>query len=195
MKCKCPACGAVASLDVLVAHEGAREAILTALQLPESLGKVVIQYLGLFRPAKRDLSFDRVNSLLADLLPALRENRIRHKGRDWVVTREMWRAGMEAMLVSRDAGKLLPPLPNHNYLYAVLASMVDKTEAQAEQRREDQRQRGGEVWRSNAGPVAVGALTSPALHQGAPPAAPAPKPKQPMPAQVREAIKPKEPLP
>jgi hypothetical protein len=38
------------TLDVLVAHEGAREAVLAALQLPAPIGKLLVQYLAMFRP-------------------------------------------------------------------------------------------------------------------------------------------------
>jgi len=184
MKLKCPACGAVASLDMLLSHEGAREAILIALQLPESLGKIVIQYLGLFRPAERELSFDRVAKILGELLPDIQQNRIKANGRDWVISRDLWKAGLEAVLQARDMGKLKPPLKNHNYLYAVLASMVDRVESKDETRREQERQHGGSEWRSSAGLVGVGEI---AAKQTGPPAPP--KARQPMPDHVRAALK------
>lgn len=64
MKTTCPACGAVASLDVLLGNDGAREAVMAALEIPAPLGKMLVQYLGLFRPANRNLSFDRVANIL-----------------------------------------------------------------------------------------------------------------------------------
>ncbi len=116
MKTKCPACGAVFSLDVLINHEGAREAVLTALQFPAPIGKLLIQYLGLFRPAARDLSFERVNTILSELLPAVRDNRFERNGRAWIVPKECWSEAIQQMLALRDAGKLQLPLKSHGYL-------------------------------------------------------------------------------
>ncbi len=188
MKLKCPGCGASCSLDVLISHDGARDAVLMALQLPESLGKQILQYLGLFRPAQRELSFDRVATILGELLPMVKENRIHHKGRDWVIPRETWKAGFEAVLQARDLGTLQTPLKGHGYLLAVLGGMVDKVEAKAETRQEAYRQRGGDGWRVEGGFQGVAEI---ATRQGGPP--PAPKPKQRMPTSVFEALKkPKE---
>ena len=60
MKLSCPACGATASLDVLIGHEGARDAVVVSLTLYGPLGKLLVQSLGLFRPPSRNLSMDRV---------------------------------------------------------------------------------------------------------------------------------------
>lgn len=83
MKTSCPACGAAFSLDVLIGNEGAREAVMAALAIPAPLGKLLVQYLGLFRPAQRQLSFDRVANLLNELLPLISEAKIERNGRIW----------------------------------------------------------------------------------------------------------------
>ena len=71
MRLTCPACGAEMTLDVAIAHEGARAATLTALELPERLGKQLIAYVTLFRPPKRQLSHDRLAGILGELLPMI----------------------------------------------------------------------------------------------------------------------------
>lgn len=56
MRTRCPACGATLSLDALVAHDGAREALATTFKLSGPLGSAVVRYLALFRPESRALS-------------------------------------------------------------------------------------------------------------------------------------------
>lgn len=75
MKLACPACGSVASLDVLLGHEGARDAVMVALALPAPLGKLLVQYVALFRPSSRNLSMDRLSSLLSEIQPSATSSR------------------------------------------------------------------------------------------------------------------------
>lgn len=140
MRLNCPSCGSAMSLDTLLASEGAREAVMTALQLPAPLGKALVQYLALFRPAQRQLSFDRVNSLLSELLPMIQSGKIERNGRLWAAPVESWRQGIEEMLAKRD--KLTLPLKGHGYLLTIIAGYADKTEARAEAQAEE-RQRSG----------------------------------------------------
>lgn len=139
MKTKCPSCGATASLDVLLSNDGAREAITAALQLPAPLGKLLIQYLGLFRPKERDLSFDRVAKLLGELLPMINDGHIERGGRAWPAPLPAWKEALEQMLVTRD--KLQLPMKSHGYLLEIIAGMGSRVEAAAEERREQERQR------------------------------------------------------
>ena len=60
MKVKCSACGALHSLDALIANKAASDALNAALLVSGELGEALIRYLGLFRPAKSSLTFDRV---------------------------------------------------------------------------------------------------------------------------------------
>lgn len=140
MRLSCPSCGSAMSLDTLLASEGAREAVMTALQLPAPLGKALLQYLALFRPAQRQLSFDRVNSLLSELLPMIQSGKIERNGRLWAAPVESWRQGIEEMLAKR--GSLTLPLKSHGYLLTIIAAYTDKAEARAETKAEE-RQRSG----------------------------------------------------
>lgn len=143
MKLKCPACGALASLDVLITAEGAREAVLMALQFPAPLGKRLIQYLALFRPATRDLSFDRVASLLNEILPDIQAGKIKRAGREWNLLQDYWLLGIDTVLAARDAGRLTLPLKGHGYLYEVLVGIADKAEGRKEAQIESSRGTGG----------------------------------------------------
>lgn len=137
MRTKCPCCGATASLDVLVTQDGAREALMAAFQMPAPLGKLMVQYIALFRPPKRDLSFDRVNTLLGELMPMIQAGQIERGGRAWVAPLAAWQNAIEQMLMTRD--KLQLPLKGHGYLLEVIAGMGSRAEAVAETKREDAR--------------------------------------------------------
>lgn len=156
MKLKCPACGALASLDILLTTEGAREAILLAMQFPAPLGKRLIQYLALFRPATRELSFDRVASLLNEILPDIQSGKIRRAGRDWSLLQDYWLLAIDTVLAARDAGRLTLPLKGHGYLYEVLVGIADKAEGRKEALHESSRSTGGSV--VPAGHVVVNSL-------------------------------------
>lgn len=137
MKTSCPACGATASLDVLLGNEGAREAVMAALAMPAPIGKLLIQYLSLFRPATRNLSFDRVATLLNELLPLIAEAKIERNGRIWSAPQDYWRMALEEMLTKR--GNLTLPLKNHGYLLSIIAGYSSKAEAAQESQSENTR--------------------------------------------------------
>ncbi|MEW5905128.1 MAG: hypothetical protein AB1722_12395 [Pseudomonadota bacterium] len=175
MKLSCPACGAVASLDVLLGHEGAREAVMTALALPAPLGKLLVQYIGLFRPAQRNLSLDRVASLLGELLTMIDKGEIERGGRMWSAPQDAWAAALTEMLAKRDT--LTLPLKSHGYLLTIIAGYSDKAEARKEAQTEAQRR----------GHTPVGAPASTRTVDeviGKQPRAP----RKPMPAHVKQAL-------
>ena len=136
MLTRCPNCGAGMSLDALIAHEECRQLLAEVMQVGLPYGRAVIRYLGLFRPAKRELRMERVARLLRELLPDLQRGAITRAGRDWPLTPEQWQAGLQAVLDAADKGTLQPPLADHGYLHQVLMRLVDKSEASAETERE-----------------------------------------------------------
>lgn len=137
MKLTCPACGSLSSLDALLGNEGAREAVMAALAMPAPLGKLCVQYLGLFRPAQRQLSFDRVANLLNELLPMIAEAKIERGGRIWSAPQEYWAMAMTDMLAKRD--KLTLPLKGHGYLLEIIVGYSIKAEAKQETQADNSR--------------------------------------------------------
>lgn len=137
MKTKCPSCGAVTSLDVLLAHDGARDALLAALRMPAPLGVLVVKYLGLFRPATRELTFDRVASLLNELLPMIQDGQIERNGRTWPAPVPYWIDAIEDMLAKRD--RLQLPMKSHGYLLEIISGISNQMEAKKEEKQEQQR--------------------------------------------------------
>lgn len=150
MQLNCPACGATFSLDAIIGHDGARDAVLAALQLPAPLGKTLIQYLALFRPAQRALSMDRLAKLLNELLPMISTAQIERSGTRYAAPVEYWRQAMDSMVAGRD--KLTLPLKSHGYLLEIIAGFAEKTAAKAE-RQSEQGRKYGEVVGGNVGAV------------------------------------------
>ncbi|HYE35481.1 hypothetical protein [Methylocaldum sp.] len=150
MKLTCPSCGALMSLDIVVAHDGAREAVQIALQLPAPLGKLLIQYIALFRPKTRQLSLDRLATLLGELLPQIKDAQINRDGRIWPAPQEVWAAALEE-IQNRHAKKPLSlPLKSHGYLLEIIVGIGEKAVAKAEAMREEQRQHRAEGQRTGA---------------------------------------------
>lgn len=136
MKIRCAACGATSSLDAAVAHDDAAQALNTALGMTP-IGRLLVQYLGLFRPAKNSLSFDRVNTLLNELLPVIQSGQLDRAGRTWPAPLSYWQAALEQVLAARP--RLTLPMKSHGYLYEIVAGMSNKTEATAEAKTEEAR--------------------------------------------------------
>lgn len=67
MNIKCPNCGAVHSLDSLINDADASSVLRAVLEMDAEMGKAAIRYVGLFRPAKSQLSWARTAKLLNEL--------------------------------------------------------------------------------------------------------------------------------
>jgi len=141
MRMNCPACGAEFTLDVLIAHEGAREALVEAMGMNLTLGKLLVQYLALFRPPKRQLTMDRVAAILREISRDIKAAQITRHGRVWAVPLESWKWGLEEIVAKK--ANLTLPLKSHAYLHQMLIAAADKIEADAERRTEDRRRSTG----------------------------------------------------
>ncbi|QGM80685.1 hypothetical protein [Otariodibacter oris] len=129
MRVKCPACGAVNSLDALIAHDAASEALNAALLLNGDLGKKLVSYLALFRPSKSALTFQRVTTLLNELQPMITAQQISRDGQYYPAPVEAWVYGFESVLAKRQDLKL--PLNSHGYLLEIIKNWKPKTANQA----------------------------------------------------------------
>lgn len=150
MKIVCPACGAVNSLDTLIGHDGARAAMAELAAVSGPLAGALLRYIALFRPAQRQLSFDRVASLLNELRPMVMDARITRNGRVYAAPREVWIEAIDAVIAQRD--RLTLPLKSHGYLLEIIVGAVNKAEASSEAKREA----------SRAGHTPVGGVVRPA---------------------------------
>lgn len=125
----CPMCGAELTLDHLFIEADNRAAVAQLIEVAAPIGARLLQYTRLFAPAKTALTQRKQVRIILQLLPDLKRAAITHRGRDWAVPLNAWAAGIDQMLMARDAGKLDLPMANHRYLYAILVGLADKTEA------------------------------------------------------------------
>ena len=121
MNIKCPNCGAVHSLDSLIGNDGAAELVKAVLEFDAAVGKAAVRYIGLFRPAKSQLTFSRTAKLLGELLPDIQAGQISRDGTACPAPAEAWLYGFQTALNARDAGRLKTPLKSHGYLYEIIS--------------------------------------------------------------------------
>lgn len=132
MKTRCPACGAVASLEVLLTHDDARSLMVALAGISDELAKAALRYLGLFRPGERDLSWARAAKLLGELVPLIQAGEITRKRQSYPAPREAWVWAFNRVIEARDSGKLIPPLTSHGFLLENLTFWTpDKTSGTA----------------------------------------------------------------
>ena len=139
MKATCPNCGTQGHVAAFfVEDEGKRLAATLAGMVPE-LGRAVIGYLGLFKPAKTALRMARAAKLAIEIDALANAGSVCRDDRAGVrrpCTPATWAAGIEQMLAQRAALSL--PLDGHNYLRAVVYGLADKADAAAERQVHEQ---------------------------------------------------------
>lgn len=137
MRATCPECGAQAHLSAFFAEDdGKRLAALLAGMQPE-LGRAVIGYLGLFKPAKTALRLARALKIAQEVAELVAAGTVCKDERTGVRRPALpahWSAGIEQMLAQRD--RLTLPLDGHGYLRAVVFGLADKQDAARERQAE-----------------------------------------------------------
>ena len=121
MNVKCPNCGAVHSLDSLINDADASAVLRAVLEMDAELGKAAIRYIGLFRPAKSQLSWARTAKLLNELLPMIKAQEAARDGVCFPAPAEAWIHGFNETVNARDQGRLKLPLKSHGYLLEIIS--------------------------------------------------------------------------
>ena len=140
VKLRCPHCGHAADLRDFANEQAARQVVLIMADLPKSLGRLSLHYIGLFKPAQRSLSWERTLKLLQQLQADINQGRIERHGRIWAAPESLWHQAFTIMLDKASANGLTLPLKNHAYLYEIISSSQSSQEAKAEQEIEQKRQ-------------------------------------------------------
>lgn len=135
MRLSCPACGATGAIEFFLMDAAAREAVLAAFSLPAPLARQVVAYLGLFRPHKRALTWDRVEKLLGELMEPIQAAQVTRNGITRPAPLDYWKEALDQVLNNR--ARLTLPLKSHGYLFEIVANMADKAGAQSERRDEE----------------------------------------------------------
>lgn len=123
---QCPSCGAQNSLETVIEHDEAAQALSLALSFTPC-GKEIVKYVSLFRPAKSKLSWSRVNKILSEILPLIQAGRIERNGVSVDAPLHVWQAAFEKTLLARDSGSLKMPIKTHGYLFEVICTESQKT--------------------------------------------------------------------
>ena len=121
MNVKCPNCGAVHSLDTLINDAEASAVLKAVLEMDAELGKAAIRYIGLFRPAKSQLSWARTAKLLNELMPMIKAQEAVRDGVSYPAPAEAWIYGFNETVNARDQGRLKLPLKSHGYLLEIVS--------------------------------------------------------------------------
>ena len=121
MNVKCPNCGAVHSLDTLINDAEASAVLKAVLEMDVELGKAAIRYIGLFRPAKSQLSWARTAKLLNELMPMIKAQEAVRDGVSSPAPAEAWLHGFNETVNARDQGRLKLPLKSHGYLLEIVS--------------------------------------------------------------------------
>ena len=121
MNIKCPNCGAVHSLDSLINDADASAVLKAVLEMDAEMGKAAIRYIGLFRPAKSQLSWARTAKLLNELMPMIKAQEAVRNGVSSPAPAEAWLHGFNETVNARDQGRLKLPLKSHGYLLEIVS--------------------------------------------------------------------------
>lgn len=121
MNIKCPNCGAVHSLDSLINDADASAVLRAVLEMDVEMGKAAIRYVGLFRPAKSQLSWARTAKLLNELMPMMKAQTAERDGVASPAPAEAWLHGFNETVNARDQGRLKLPLKSHGYLLEIVS--------------------------------------------------------------------------
>lgn len=121
MNIKCPNCGAVHSLDSLINDADASAVLRAVLEMDAEMGKAAIRYVGLFRPAKSQLSWARTAKLLNELMPMIKAQKAVRDGVSSPAPAEAWLHGFNETVNARDQGRLKLPLKSHGYLLEIVS--------------------------------------------------------------------------
>ena len=131
MNIKCPNCGAVHSLDTLINDADASAVFKTVLEMDAEFGKAAIRYIGLFRPAKSQLSWARTAKLLNELMPMIKAQEAVRDGVSSPAPAEAWLHGFNETVNARDQGRLKLPLKSHGYLLEIVSKWQPSAAAAA----------------------------------------------------------------
>jgi hypothetical protein len=146
MRLTCP-CGLHGSIELFTEDEHARKFAVLVASLPGGAGAVAVRYIGLFRPGKRALAWDRACKLLEEVRDMLVAGVVERYGKTYPGTPSLFIAAMQQMLDQRE--RLDLPMKTHGYLVSIIAGESPKAAAAAEEA-EEQRRRQVSSQRSSA---------------------------------------------
>lgn len=130
----CPACGAIASLDILFSDLDRKEAMTVILSMPPTIVRLVPAYLGLFRVVPQGVSWRRATDLARSLRDLVTSDCVTINNKPArPITETIWTNAMIQILGQR--AKIELPLTSHAYFLSIAWEMADKTATTEEAQR------------------------------------------------------------
>ena len=108
--CRCPICHSNLHLEALIEDEAGRELLAKISQLTHGVAKPMVAYLGLFKPAKSNLSNSRALKIMGDVLEQYECSKL---------LAHCLSETVQSVRKKRLNGQNMDPLANHNYLKSV----------------------------------------------------------------------------
>lgn len=136
MRLTCPCCYGQFELEAALNVDAARSSLVTALRMPAPLATLLGNYLGCFRTKTGALKPDKVERLMAELLPMLEGEHVVRDGLRRDCALALWQQSLVEILEARTAGNLTLPLKSHGYLLSIAAGLAEKAGAKSERERE-----------------------------------------------------------
>lgn len=150
----CPYCGK--SVDIIQGMEMLAGQQWTDLMhdMPIGLVGALLRYLELFKPLKQELRWSRRLALTQELVPMIKDAKIKRSGITYAAPMAVWEAEMMKLIVNRPESLVLP-LKSNGYLLSMIAGRGERAAAKLEQAKIEQQRN-----RSNVGgaPISVAAL-------------------------------------
>lgn len=130
----CPSCHVEAGLEAFLGADDARGVVALMARAPGSpaLRKALLRYVGLHAPAKRRITWDRAEKLLAEVIEMMESGRVERGGRSLPAPLDYWLHGLDAIFAMP---ALRRPLKGHGLLLEIISGLSGRTEAKQEQQR------------------------------------------------------------
>lgn len=137
MRLTCTACGAHGSLELFSTDPDARRMVELFSRLPADIGPVAVRYLGLFRPLKRGLTWDRAVKIAGEIVAMVEAGAVEVRGRRFPASAATFANAMQQMLDHRERLEL--PMTSHGYLIRIVAGESPREAAREETKQEANR--------------------------------------------------------
>lgn len=158
LRATCPACACEADVEAFFVEPDAKRLAARLAEVEPALGRSVLGYLRLFKPAKTALRLSRAVRIVDELLALVEAGTVCKDERSGLrrpAPPAVWAAGIEQMIGQRD--RLTLPIDGHGYLRAVVFGLAEEALARAERARE-------EGLRTGRRPAAPGGAEDPVLN-------------------------------
>ncbi len=158
----CPTCGHVGTLDQFVDEADAKQYCKLVGELQPPIARALFDYLRLFSPPKRALSWARALRLSREIHAAIERGYIERKSRTWATPMPVWEPALRKVIDKQASLSL--PLKDNAYLFEILASEANRGESQAEKERESARRHRADQRRhiaTSATPNTLGSASAP----------------------------------